>query len=408
MSADAAIDITYDPYDPRMRDDPWETFAALRDHAPVFHNAERDMWVLSRYEDVREVAKDWERFSSAKGVTVLLDPTTGEITPTPMGPGDFLEMDPPMHDGLRTIVRPRFTPAAVAALEVEVRRIAHALVDEFVEDGAADLADRFGCELPSRVITHMLGLDPADAPSLSVWFKQATDMPAPGQDVEEWSRLVMEGAGAMWVHLAAAIAARQAEPRDDIVSDVAHAELDGRPLGDAAVGMCFLLYAAGEDTTAGLITTMLATLAESEDHRRLLLDDPALLPAAIDEFLRWDGPFLHLTRVTTEPVTVRDVTIPADARVLLLWASANRDERQFERPDVLDFSRKRVAHLGFGHGVHHCIGHTLAKLEARVAMEVLLERVPDFVLDGTPVAGNKPFLRGWKRLPARFTPGSRR
>jgi cytochrome P450 len=300
-------------------------------------------------------------------------------------------------------------PSGLAKLEAKIREIANELIDEFIADGAGDLGVQYGCELPCRVITYMLGLDQADAPKLSLWFRQATDLPAPGEDPEVWSQNMLQGAGNMWIHLAAAMEERKTDPRDDILTDVSRGEVDGEPIGDAAVGMCFLLYAAGEDTTVGLITTMIKELAEPEyeGHRRLLVEDPSRIPAAIDEFLRWDGPFLHLARVTTEDVTVRDVTIPADARVLLLWASANRDERQYDSPEILDFDRKRVAHLGFGHGLHHCIGHALAKIEARVAMEVLLERIPGWTIGGPIVPGNKPFIRGYRGLPSTFPAGGK-
>jgi cytochrome P450 len=407
VSADATIEITYDPYAPEMREDPWETFRLLRDHAPVYHNAERDLWVISRHEDVRETAKDWERFSSAKGVTILLDAATGKISPTPVGPGDFLEMDPPMHDKLRALVRARFTPQAINALEPTIRRIANELIDEFIEAGEVDIASNFGCQLPASVITHMLGLPLADVPDLSRWFSQATDPPAPGQDPDEWSQTMIQGAGNMWMHLAAALEDRKQNPRDDILTDLANASLDDGPLGDQAVGMCFLLYAAGEDTTVGLLTTAIRTLDESPDHRRWLLEFPDKTAQAVDELLRYDGPFLHLTRVTTQDVNMHDVTIPADARVLLLWASANRDERQYEQPDVLDFDRGRIAHLGFGHGLHHCLGSALAKVEGRVALEVLLSRLPDYRISGPLAPGKKPFVRGYRGIPATFTPGPR-
>jgi cytochrome P450 len=314
-------------------------------------------------------------------------------------------MDPPEHDQLRKIVRAYFTPQAVGELEERVRSIANELIDDFIADGEADLGAQFGADLPSRVITHMLGLPIEDAAKLSHWIHLSTDMPAPGQEHDDWAAGVMEGAGAMWVYLAEQLDKRRADSRGDMMSDIAHATIDGEPLSDSAVGMCFLLYGAGEDTSAGLITTMITTLAESESHREQLVSDLALIPGAIDEFMRWDGPFLHLARATTEDVTIHGVTIPAEARLLLLWSSANRDEREFADPDVLDFSRKRVAHLGFGHGLHHCIGHALAKLEARVAMTELLKRIPRFSLAGDAVFGNKPFLRSYKHVPVTFTPG---
>lgn len=408
MSGDTTLEISYDPYAPEMQADPWETFRLLRDHAPVFHNEELDIWVLSRYEDVKEAAKESDRFSSAKGVTILLDPVTKKISPTPVGPGDFLEMDPPDHGPLRAVVRGRFTPPAIAALEPVIRDLAHDLIDDFIGDGEADLAQQFGRLLPSLVITHMLGLPREDAPRLSQWFSQATDLPLPGQDLEEWSQMMLQGAGNMWVRLAEVAEQRKVEPKDDILTDVVQATIDGEPLGDQAVGMCFLLYAAGEDTTTALITNSIRILDESRVHRQWLLDHPDRFANAIDELLRYDGPFLSLARVTKQPVTMHGVTIPADARVVLAWASANRDERQFDSPDVLDFERPKIPHLGFGHGLHHCLGHVLAKLEGRIALEVLLERIPDYEVVGEPVLSRKPFIRGFHEIPARFTPGPRR
>jgi cytochrome P450 len=408
MSGETMVEISYDPYAPEMREDPWETFKLLRDHAPVYYNPDRDLWVLSRYEDVKQAATDWKRFTSANGVTILLDAATGKITATPVGPGDFLEMDPPLHDKLRAIVRGYFTPQAINALEPTIREIANRLLDEFIESGEGDLATQFANVLPASVITHMLGLPLEDVPNLSRWFAQATDPPAPGQDMQEWSQGMIEGAGALWMHLAAAIEERKSHPRDDILSTVAHAVLDDEPLADQAVGMCFLLYAAGEDTTVGLITNAIRILDEDREHRQWLLEHPDQIAVAVDEILRYDGPFLHLTRTTTQDVTIRDVTIPANSRVLLLWASANRDERQFERPDVLDFERGKIAHLGFGHGLHHCLGSALAKVEGRVALEFLLSRLPDYRISGPLAPGRKPFVRGYRGIPVTFTPGARR
>lgn len=405
MSAEATVEVHYDPYDPQMLLDPWETFRQLRDHAPVYHVEGHDMWVLSRFEDIREAAKDHVRFSSAQGVTTLIHPDTGEATPTPIGPGDFLEMDPPEHDQLRAVIRHRFAPAALKDLEPFIRQVATELLDAFIADGSADLAKDYGCQIPVRVITRMLGLSQEDCPKLSKWLHLATGMPAPGQSQDEWAKGVMEGAGAMWVHLAAALADRAENPRDDILTDLATARIDGEPLGDVAVGMCFLLYGAGEDTTVGLITNMIRQLAASPDHRRHLVEDRSRIAGAIDEHLRWDGPFLHLTRTTTEDVELHGTTIPSGSRVILLWASGNRDERQFEQPDTLDFERKRVAHLGFGHGIHHCIGHALAKLEARIALDLLLQRIPDFEIPEPVWNTNKPFIRALSSLPATFPAG---
>jgi cytochrome P450 len=358
-------------YDPlTLYDDPYPTYRTLRDWAPVYHNATRSVWTLSRFDDVRAAARDWNTFSSASGV---------DADETKLGPGEFLSTDPPRHEVLRGIVRPIFAPRRIKLLEDTVRTRVHELLDPLIESGGGDFATDFARRLPLSIVSDLFGVPPSDRPLLEDWFMRIVER-IPGEPVIQED--VWAAVGEMQAYVAEAVAERRARPRDDLLTAMASAQLAGQLSLEESEGMWQFLLVAGVHTTETLIANGLQLLEPHAGQRRQLADYPVRLPAAIEELLRYDAPVQWLGRVTTRDVTLHDVVIPRGERVLLLWASANRDERAFHDPDQLILDRPVERHLAFGEGIHFCLGAPLARIEARAAFEAMFTRVPEYELAG--------------------------
>jgi cytochrome P450 len=377
--------LEYDPF--LFYEDPYPTYRLLRESAPVYYNAERSLWVLSRFEDVQTAARDWHTYSSAQGVDI------GEFR---LGPGDFLDADPPSHDHLRRILHADFAPKRLKQLEGKIRLKVDELVDSLVERKRGDFVTDLSLRLPLSVIGDLLGAPSTDHEQLQEWYVGMLQR-TPGQ--EESPEAATRAAAEMRGYIADAMAERCTAPRGDLFSTIAAANAGGQISVDEAVGMCRILLLAGVHTTNSLIANTLLLLQDQPDTRRALADDSEQIPAAIEELLRYESPVQLTARVTTRDVSVRDATIPRGARVLLLWASANRDERRFADPDTVDFSRPAARHLAFGEGIHFCLGAPLARLEAAIAFETLFRRIPNYTIVG-PIERHFTFLeRGLARLP---------
>jgi cytochrome P450 len=367
----------YGPARPDFQAHAPEIYRTLRDEHPVYHNEPAGFWALSRFDDVRAAAGDPATFSS-------------EDTDTSQGLLPMIQaLDPPRHDALRALVSRAFTARRMADMEPEIRRIARELLDDVAAaaaapdaGGEADLLARFARHLPSRVIGAMLGVPPERRERFLEWTEALVEaQPGPGGDVGS----ARHSAISIYQEFARLLEERRAERRDDLVSALLDAEIDGQRLTEKELlGFCFVLIVAGNDTTTNLIANGAVLLADHPDQRKLLVDDPRRIPGAIEEMLRFEPPAQALPRIARRPVTLHGVTIPEGALVRLVWAAANRDEREFLDPDRFDVTRATPRHLGFGHGVHFCLGAHLARLEARVAFEELLARVPDYELVGRP------------------------
>jgi cytochrome P450 len=387
----AREDLRYDPFAAAIHEDPYDAYRQLRDHAPLFHSPERDFWAVSRFEDVQPLARDWAGFSSAKGVDV--DHTGDE-----MGAGNFLEEDPPLHDLLRNVVRRKFVPKELRAdLEPFVRERVEALVADLKSRPAVDLGHELAWDLPIAVISHMLGLPEEDLDQLRSWEDRFAHRVPELPVVPPFSR---KAAASIRNYLEEQLELRRRAPRDDLLTQIATAEVDGEPIGDAAVGLAVILFVAGNETTSCLITNAITVLAEHPDQREWLAGNPEAIPAAIEEILRFESPVQHVTRVATQDVEVLGQELPAGARLLLLFGSANRDERRFDRPDELDLRRDPVRNLAFGEGIHHCLGAPLARLEGQIVLETILREMPDYRLAGPPVRLSSHILRGYVSVPA--------
>ena len=387
----------YNPYSHALHDDPYPVYRKMRDDHPVYYSPEFEgFWALTRFADVVSALHDPARLVSGQGITLF-----GRNSYPLM-----ITMDPPRHDELRSLVSRAFTPRRVQDIEPTARRIANQLLDEIVESGSCDLTPDFAAPLPTIVIADMLGVPADDRKQFRHWSDQLIqDAP----DSPELSKAAAEASMALIGYFAEITKQRRAEPRDDLVTALVNAEIDGRRLEeDELLGFCFLLLVAGNETTTNLISNAALALDAYPDQRRALVQDPSLMPGAVEEFLRFDSPVQGLARTLIEDVEMHGVTMRAGHKVMLVFGAANRDERQFDRPDTLDVRRDIPRHLAFGHGLHFCLGAALARLEGRVALETLLARIPEFEVDSTHVERmHSGPIRGTKHLPMRFRPAQR-
>jgi cytochrome P450 len=391
--SDSKVD--YNPMDLETSLDPYPVYAGLRESAPVYHNEEHDFWTLARYDDIRNASQDWKTFSNAGGVEIDdADELFG------IGGGDFLASDPPKHDQLRHIVRNAFTPKAVAEFEHVVQGRADELVAEAIAKEAVDAATEIAQPLPVSVIDRLIGLPEADDPQIRQWFEDMF-IRIPGE--RKVPEQALAAARDVRVYLEAEGRLADAAGRSGFSRALLDAQQDGQITHDEALDVIVLLLAAAIKTTSGLINSLLLSLAENPEQQALLLNDRSLVPAAVEEALRFDSPAQWLARVTTTDVEVTGVTIPEGARLLLLYASANRDDRRFENPDVFEIGRPPQRHLAFGNGIHFCLGAPIARLEARTILASLLERVQGFEIAGRVERAYAPAERDLAALPLRLT-----
>ncbi|MFO0690199.1 MAG: cytochrome P450 [Myxococcota bacterium] len=363
----------FDPYDARLFDDPQPAFRRLRDELPAYHEPERDFWVLSRFEDVWQALRDPATFSSAGGITILDEHNAA-------APPMILTMDPPRHGVLRTKVNRGFTPRRIAGLEAWIRDEATALLDRLEARGEGDLVHDFATPLPTAVFAELLGVPASERDAFRRWSDATCAMSPDPTAMAAGKQAIAELTG-LFAELADE---RRRRPTDDLISALAHAGAspgggaDEEPMtSDELTGFCVLLLVAGLETTASLIATGSLRLAQHPDQRVRLVRDPSAIPNAVEEMVRFDSPIPGNARTLTRDIERHGRKMPAGAKVLLLYAAANRDEREFPGGDRFDVERPIDRHVAFGHGIHFCLGASLARLEARVAFEELLRRFPD-------------------------------
>jgi cytochrome P450 len=386
--------VEFDPWDRKLHEDPYPVYRRLRDEFPVHHNGRLRFYTLSRHADVMAALQDPDLYISGKGVYVGLPEGSKEAT------GQFpllITTDRPRHTKLRALVSRAFTPRRVAQLEPRIRAIARDLLDKLESRGEFDLVREFSGPLPTIVIAEMLGVPPED----QEWFKEKSIAVAQFDPTKPRDEASMAPALELGRYLAEVFAARRREPRDDLISALLAAEIDGERLNDIElIGFGFLLLVAGNETTTNLISNAAILLDRHRDQRRLLLEDPSRIGNAVEEFLRFDSPVQGLARTTTAPVTLHGVTIPEDSKVLLLFGSANHDERAIRDADRFDVLRAPNPHVAFGFGAHFCLGANLARLEAKVAFEELLACLPEYAMTEARVERHcSGPIRGALRLP---------
>ncbi|MGY1634034.1 cytochrome P450 [Geodermatophilus sp. SYSU D01186] len=394
----------YDPFSPEFQADPYPVYRWMQEEAPVFHSEKWGWWALSRYEDVRAAATDPDTFLSYEGIDI--DDTAKDQS----GPGFLPDVDNPRHDPVRRVVQPHFLPRRIAAKEDAIRDVVRGLVDTWRDRGHVDLARELAWPMPNEVFFTVLGLPSAreeGRAQLDRWVHELKDRRPGDPSLTPVARAATEGIRDYFIAL---LEDRRRAPREDVVTALVQAEIDGVPFADEhltpaseILGLMMVLFLGGVESTAGLTGTLFKLLAENPDQRTLLRQDPSLIPTAVEEAIRHSSPLQLVGRTTSREVTLHGVTIPAGGRVVLVYGAANRDPRQYADPDRFDVTRGRVRHLGFGEGRHGCLGAPLARLEARVALEEALPVLGDYTLAGPPVRyRTTPNMYVWDSLPLSF------
>ena len=395
MTAVEGTDVYYDPYDVNINADPYPTYKRLREEAPIYHNKEYDFWVLSRHEDVEKALVNWRTFSNTRS-DILDIIRAGYDLP----PGVILFEDPPTHTMHRGLMSRVFTPRRMAELEDQVRAYCVSCLDPLVGSSGFDIITELATMLPMRVIGMLLGIPEQD----QVAVRNKTDnnlrtVPGEPMDIKEEEI----ASGAMFEDY---IDWRAKHPSDDLMTQLLNAEFEDetgttRKMTRQEVSTyTAVLAGAGNETTGRLIGWLAKVLAEHPDQRRAVVEDRSLVPKVIDETLRFE-PTGHATaRYVMEDTEYYGTTLPAGSAVLIVLASANRDDRKYTDPDVYDIHRSDIQHLTFGYGLHYCLGANLARLEGRVALDEMLNRFPEWDVDydGMRLAPTST-VRGWESLP---------
>ncbi len=393
---DPAFD--FDPFDARFFGDPYPYYKALRDHAPAYRRPTAEArvwphyWLITRARDVNDALADWRTFSSARGT--LIDTDISLIPP------NMFNMDPPRHDELRAILARVLTPMRVRSLEPNVRRSAETLIDAMLDGGAFDAATDYSQLIPTLTMCELMDLPTSDREQFLKWN---LDTLAGSDFTSEAALAAYAEMDRYWTSL---VAERRSHRSDDLISQILHNQAEGEALSDEEIGgFCSLLHDASQNTTMNMIANGIISLARFPDERAKLVRDPTRWPQALEEILRFVSPVQGLARVTTRDVEIGGTTIPEGDQVLLLYGSANHDETVFERPEELDLERDAKNHWTFGHGIHFCLGNAVARLETRIALEALLERIPDYAIDEDAIVRNQLVpTRGVASAPVRFDP----
>jgi cytochrome P450 len=399
--------IHFDPLAPDQRDDPFPVLARARREAPVFYAEDLGFWVVTRYDDVLAVLKDHRTYSSVDALRSSSEPLPKEVTDVlaegwPEMPV-VIDTDPPLHSRIRGLVTRAFTPKRVAEMEPRIVATATELIDGFVYEGRCDIVERFAWPLPLYVIGDLLGLEREDLPQLHRWSNDWLSLFQPIDSVERQVELARSTV-ALQRYFHHALEERAREPRDDLMT----ALLEARAASDEqlslidVMGVPFDLVVAGHVTVTRAIGSALAILLREPSHREIVA---RALPEVIEEVLRMESPAQGLFRKTTRAAELGGVELPAGARLMVHFASANRDDVRLDDPDRLDPGRADLnKHVAFGKGIHFCFGAPLARLELRHALPMLLERLPGLRLDeGAPAERERIFFaRGFERLPVEW------
>jgi cytochrome P450 len=374
--------------------DPYPAYRELRAMSPVCWNDVTKFWALLKYEDVRFVSSNPALFSSAKGITIP-DPEM----PSPVQEGNLIFSDPPRHRQLRKLINAGFTRRQIAHLEPKIREIVRGILDGLEPGSVHEFAEEIAAPLPTRLIAELIGAPPDDWEQFRAWSDAATGTADPEIELDPFVAM-----GQLYEYFQKLIAARRAEPRDDLLSVLAEAEIDEQRLTDEdLLNFSFLLLVAGNETTRNLIALGTLALIAHPDQCRLLVDDHALIPGAVEEMLRWNSPVVHMARTATTDIEIRGQLIAEGDTVVMLYGSANRDEDIFGADsEQFKVTRHPNPHIAFGCGEHSCVGAQLARLEASVLFDELLRRFPKLELVGEVDRMRATMVPGVKRMPVRL------
>lgn len=388
---------------------PHELFSQLRSQCPVHWSAEipefpdqDGFWSITTADDVHAVSRDWETFSSELGGITAL---TGALLPLELVRSMFIGMDPPKHDRLKALFQRGFTPKRIADHEDSIRSITRRVLDGLAGRDSCDLVTDVAQPVVSRVIGSFMGIPPEDD---AVWARLMNATVGAGDrdlNPDGPSSVVEREVPEIFARCRELIAARREHPTDDLTSVLVHAEIDGERLQEHEIVMGFvLLMAAGNDSTKATYCSGMRAIMEDPEQRRLLLEDPAAIDGAVEESLRMFPAFAHFRRTATRDCEIGGQSIRAGEKIVLWYASSNRDESRYENPHRFD-ARRNPEHQAFGAGGRHfCLGTALARLELRVLFAETLARYPEIQLAGTPLHAESPWINQLKTLPVRLTP----
>ncbi len=385
----------FDHLSPELAADLHPTLTRMRSQCPVAHSDRYDgFWVVTKYDDVLRVAQDWETFSSAHGLTVPVAPIAVRNIP--------VEVDPPLQRAYKRLINTHFTPAVVEQWEDRTRALVTRLVDDFIEDGQCDFMAAFARVYPALSFFDLALNAPPDDIDHVVYLASKAGIPNDPEAAACWKGL------SEWIRNFAE-QRRQAAPRGDVVDAVLHADIEGRPITDEEIiGTLQLLVLGGLETTAGALGQMMIRFCRQPEIPALLRERPDLVPDAVEELLRLDGPFIAIARTATRDTEVAGHPIEEGEKVIIYWASANRDPAEFPAPDAFDLDRRSNRHIAFGAGPHRCAGSHLARMNLRIALEALLPRLVDLALQpDADIEYHSTFNRAPRAVPITFRPGPR-
>ena len=399
----ATTEVEFNPFLPEFHADPYPFYRRLREQDPV-HRTAMGFWVLTRYEDCVAVLRD-QRFGREE-FQQMLTAVYGNDTEKPQLPRSMLFRDPPDHTRLRALVSKAFTPRTIEVMRGHIQDIVDRLLGRALAQGGMDVMEDLAYPLPVTVICEMLGVPVGDHASIRGWSADiARSLDAIGlpsdQSIVERGRIARRQ---LADYFRALVPERRARPQPDLLSGLLAAEEQGDKLTEPEViAMCLLLFIAGHETTVNLIGNGLLALLRHPEQLARVQADPALVPNAVEELLRYDSPVQRTARITTEEVDLAGHHITKGAMVVVALGAANRDPAQFADPDRLDVTRRDVRHVSFGFGIHFCLGAPLARVEGQIALGALLRRAPGLTLDEPTLEWRESsVLRGLKRLRVRF------
>jgi cytochrome P450 len=395
--------LDFDPYSKTFFDDPYDVYRRLRDEQPVYFNERYNFFALSRWDDVVEAHRDWRDYSSAHGVT--LDVLNAEKVPDQ---SMLIMIDPPRHDRLRALVSRSFTPRAIRDLEPMITEVIVRHLDALEPTGEMDLLGDFAALFPVEIVCRMLGVPSEQVEPIrhlvDVFLTRRVGEVAPSKE----SRSAIVEIGMRFFELAGE---KRAHPADDMLTRLTQAEVESEDGGTTRLddveiaGFGTLICAAGAETVTKLVGNAIVLFEQNPDQWRLVLDDPGLIPAAVEETLRYHPPSQYQGRFCRHDVELHGTTIPARSPVLLLTGAATRDPRAFDDPDRFDITRRPSLSLGFGHGIHSCLGAALARLESRIAITEVARRFPRYEVDAAGLERvQMANVAGYSRVPVRVRP----
>ena len=387
---------------------PYEWFAELRREAPAFWHPQEGaprggFWAITRYDDCVQVNRDWEHFSSARRGSLFPDMDDDQLAQQQLM---MVNMDPTMHTRYRRLVNKGFTPKMVRDLEQQIVGYADGIIDAVCERGTADFVEEISAELPLLVIAELLGVPQEDRRMVFDWSNRMIG----AEDPEYQIPGADPGESAMQVYAYAEelATARKLQPKEDLVSVLLNAEVEGEKLNELELDLFFLLLiVAGNETTRNLMSGAMTAFFDHPDQWELLRQDRSLLPGAVEEMLRYVTPVMHFRRTATADMELHEQEIKEGDKVVFWHTSANRDEAAFQNPDTFDITRSPNNHIAFGGGgPHFCLGANLARMEIMVMFDRLLDRIPDMRLDGEVQRLQSNFINGTKHIPIAFAPSA--